>query len=46
MRRAWAAGQTVRLHGLIYGLHDGLLRNLDCSVGLPDVTEGTRHDAA
>ena len=32
LRRAWANGQDVRVHGLIYGLKDGLLRNLDCTV--------------
>jgi carbonic anhydrase len=25
---AWARGQTLRLHGWVYGLHDGLLRDL------------------
>lgn len=33
MQRAWAKGATVCIHGLIYGLKDGRLRNLDCSVG-------------
>ncbi len=33
MRRAWARRSDVRLHGLIYGLKDGRLRNLDCTVG-------------
>ena len=31
-QRAWAAGTPVKVHGLIYGLKDGLLRNLDCTV--------------
>ncbi len=35
LRRAWARGQDVRIHGLIYGLKDGLLRNLDCTVEGP-----------
>ena len=33
LQRAWARGEKVVVHGLIYGLKDGLLRNLDCSVG-------------
>lgn len=33
LQRAWGRGQAVAVHGLIYGLRDGLLRNLDCSVG-------------
>lgn len=33
MQRAWARGADLRIHGLIYGLHDGLLRDLDCSLG-------------
>ena len=32
IRRAWARGQEVNLHGLIYGLKDGKLRDLDCSL--------------
>jgi carbonic anhydrase len=28
---AWARGQPLAVHGLIYGLEDGLLRNLDCT---------------
>lgn len=32
LQRAWARGADIAVHGLIYGLKDGLLRNLDCSV--------------
>ncbi len=32
MQRAWARGENLQIHGLIYGLKDGLLRNLDCTV--------------
>jgi len=32
LQRAWARGEPVKVHGLIYGLKDGLLRNLDCTV--------------
>ena len=33
LQRAWARGAVVRVHGLIYGLKDGRLRDLDCSIG-------------
>jgi carbonic anhydrase len=28
---AWARGQTLAIHGWVYGLDDGLLRDLRCS---------------
>jgi carbonic anhydrase len=33
---AWARGQTLRLHGWVYGLHDGLLRDLGLTIEAPD----------
>ena len=33
MQKAWKRGEMVRVHGLIYGLKDGRLRDLDCSIG-------------
>jgi carbonic anhydrase len=33
IQRAWASGAAIRVHGLIYGLKDGRLRDLDCTVG-------------
>lgn len=36
---AWARGQELAVHGWVYGLRDGLLRDLDCSV---DCAEGIR----
>lgn len=33
MQKAWKRGVNVRVHGLIYGLKDGRLRDLDCSIG-------------
>lgn len=36
IRRAWRRQEAVSIHGLIYGLKDGLLRNLDCTMGLED----------
>jgi len=32
LQRAWAGGAPVRVHGLIYGLKDGRLRDLDCTI--------------
>jgi len=36
MEDAWSRGQEVTVHGLIYGLHDGHLRNLDISISSAD----------
>ncbi|MDZ7791427.1 MAG: carbonic anhydrase [Xanthomonadales bacterium] len=36
VQRAWRRGEHVEIHGLMYGLKDGLLKNLECSVGLAD----------
>jgi carbonic anhydrase len=33
---AWARGQELHVHGWIYGLHDGLLRDLNTTVAGPD----------
>lgn len=33
VQKAWQRGDGIRVHGLIYGLKDGRLRDLDCSVG-------------
>lgn len=33
VREAWARGQDVRVHGWIYGLKDGLVRNLRMEAG-------------
>ena len=35
MREAWRKGWEVSIHGLIYGLSDGRLRDLGCTVGPP-----------
>jgi len=32
---AWARGQTLSLHGWVYGLHDGLLRDLEVTIEGP-----------
>jgi carbonic anhydrase len=33
IQRAWGNAMNIRVHGLIYGLKDGRLRDLDCTVG-------------
>jgi carbonic anhydrase len=33
---AWDRGQELTIHGWVYGLHDGLLRDLEISVGRSD----------
>lgn len=35
VQSAWARGQPLAVHGCIYSLRDGLLRNLNCSVSSP-----------
>ncbi len=32
IQEAWKAGKDVSIHGWVYGLQDGLLSNLDCTV--------------
>lgn len=36
VRDAWARGQELAVHGWIYGLKDGLLRNLNCTATSPE----------
>ena len=36
LQDAWAQGQDVTVHGWVYGLKDGLARDLDISVDAPD----------
>lgn len=45
VRDAWERGQELSVHGWIYGLHDGLLRDLDCTVTAFTETEAV-YDAA
>jgi carbonic anhydrase len=35
LREAWRRGQAVAVHGWIYGLRDGLLRDLDTTITSP-----------
>ena len=38
-RAAWARGQELFVHGWIYDLHDGLLRDLELSVARADASD-------
>jgi carbonic anhydrase len=43
VRDAWARGQALAVHGWIYGLRDGLIRDLDTSIaGVDDVAPAYR----
>jgi carbonic anhydrase len=33
---AWARGQAVSVHGWVYGLRDGLLKDLECTMDRPE----------
>lgn len=35
LRSAWESGLPVRVHGLVYDISDGLLRNLECTATEP-----------
>jgi carbonic anhydrase len=36
---AWGRGQAVTLHGWVYGVHDGLLKDLQINVDAQDGLE-------
>lgn len=42
---AWARGQKVRVHGWAFGVHDGLLQDLQMSVSSPDVLDALYRQA-
>ena len=42
---AWARGQALTVHGLIYGLKDGLLRDLGMRVSSPEELDARREEA-
>jgi carbonic anhydrase len=42
VRDAWAGGQALSIHGWVYALEDGLVRDLDVTVSSPEELERTR----
>lgn len=45
LQDAWARGDAIEVHGLIYSLKDGRLRDLSMAINSPDEARG-RYDAA
>ena len=45
LQDAWARGQTLTVHGWVYGLNDGLLKDLRISVSGAGEVEATYQDA-
>lgn len=45
LQDAWSRGQTVTLHGWVYGVHDGLLQDLAMSVNKAEGLAGLYRDA-
>ena len=41
IQSAWRRGKPLRIHGWVYDLKDGLLRNLDCSTEVLPVSVPT-----
>ena len=41
VRDAWQRGQSLTIHGWIYGLRDGLLRDLNCTASNADEAEAS-----
>ena len=44
-REAWERGQELSVHGVVYGLHDGILRDLNVTVGEFEQTIPAYHAA-
>ncbi len=43
VQNAWARGQSLAIHGLVYSLKDGLLKDLECTVlGPESITDAYR----
>jgi carbonic anhydrase len=42
---AWTRGQDLTVHGWVYGLKDGLIRNLNCSASTPAEASRAYHAA-
>lgn len=40
IQSAWKRGKHLKIHGWVYGLDDGLLRDLECGCGSPQLISG------
>jgi len=45
VRDAWLRGQSLAVHGWIYGLKDGLVRDLKCTATSPETAKGSYQSA-
>ncbi len=45
LQEAWQRGQAVAVHGIVYGIRDGLLRDLNVSVAKLDEWPQRRREA-
>ena len=45
LREAWRTGRELAVHGLIYGLHDGILRDLQANIVSLATAEAVCHIA-
>jgi carbonic anhydrase len=45
LQDAWSRGQTVTLHGWVYGVHDGLLQDLAMNVSSAESLDGLYREA-
>ncbi len=43
VQEAWARGQDLSVHGWVYSLSNGLVRDLDVTVSRPEHLEGSAH---
>jgi carbonic anhydrase len=45
VQAAWERSQDLTVHGWIYGLHDGILQDLETTISSPDEVEIQRRRA-
>jgi carbonic anhydrase len=45
VQEAWAEGKTLNVHGVVYGLADGVLRDLAVSTGSRSEVDARRDEA-
>ena len=42
IQSAWKRGKNLQIHGWVYGLNDGLLRDMGCGCGTPNQNNGEK----